>query len=380
MTLGLFVTKNAFRNRARSVLTVSSVAFSLLLLTLMMTVWRSFYLDKGSDESAQRLLTRHRVSLANFLPSYYRERIRSIPGVVHVVPYSWFGGKYKDEKAENFFAQFGTDPTEFLKIYKDYKLTPEEANNWQRDRAGAIADEHLAKKLGWKVGDRITIKGTIYPVNLELTIRGLYKPVTTNDTLFFNSTYVEEAVSWFKGQAGTFVILADSPQSVGTVATAVDDTFRNSPQPTKTESEKAFLLGFISMLGNVKAFILFICGAVVFAILLVSANTMAMSIRERTREVAVLKTLGFTGRTILTLFVGEAMTLALIGGVLGTLGATGLVGLIAGLGGMFARLQVNAPTMGVALVVACLVGFLSAFVPSYHASRLGIVEGLRHIG
>lgn len=381
MTLSLFVTKNAFRNRLRSGLTVLSVAFSLLLLTLMMTVWRSFYLDKGSDESAQRLLTRHKVSLANFLPGYYRERIRSVPGVLHVVPYSWFGGKYKDEKSQTFFAQFGTDPAEFLKIYQDYKLTPEEANNWVRDRAGAIADEHLAKKLGWKVGDKITIQGTIYPVDLELTIRGLFKPATVNDTLFFNSTYVEEAVPWFKGRAGTFVILADSPKSVSAVATAVDDTFRNSPQPTKTESEKAFLLGFISMLGNVKAFILFICGAVVFAILLVSSNTMAMSIRERTREVAVLKTLGFTRKTILLLFVGEAVALAMLGGAIGTFGATGLVSLFAWLiGGMFASLQVTGPTLGVAMAVACMVGFLSASVPSYHASQMDIVEGLRHIG
>ena len=380
MTLTHFVAKNAFRNRLRSGFTVMSVASSLLLLTLMMTVWRSFYLDKGSDESAQRLLTRHKVSLANFLPGFYRERIRSVPGVLHVVPYSWFGGKYKDEKSETFFAQFGTDPSEFLKVYRDYKLPPEQANDWVRDRAGAIADEHLAKKLGWKVGDKITIKGTIYPVDLELTIRGVFKPVTVNDTLFFNSTYVEEAVPWFKGRAGTFVILADSPQSVGTVATAVDDTFRNSPVPTKTESEKAFLLGFINMLGNVKAFILFICGAVVFAILLVSANTMAMSNRERTREVAVLKTLGFARKTILALFVGEAVTLALIGGLLGLLGASVLVKLASSAVAMFAALTVNGPTMAVALLVACMVGLLSAFVPSYHASRMDIVEGLRHIG
>src|SRR6266478_4285654 len=378
MTLSLFVTKNAFRNRLRSGLTVLSVAFSLLLLTLMMTVWRSFYLDKGSDESAQRLLTRHKVSLANFLPGFYRERIRSVPGVVHVVPYSWFGGKYKDEKPENFFAQFGTDPAEFLKIYQDYKLTPEEANNWVRDRAGAIADEHLAKKLGWKVGDKITINGTIYPVNLELTIRGLFKPVTINDTLFFNSAYVEEAVPWFKGRAGTFVILADSPQSVSTV----DDTFRNSPVPTKTESEKAFLLGFISMLGNVKAFILFICGAVVFAILLVSSNTMAMSIRERTREVAVLKTLGFTRKTVLGLFVGEAVVVALIGGVVGVIAGYGLMAMISHnpQAGFFQGIVVNPPTMALALLLAGMVGFLAALVPSYNASRVDIVEGLRHIG
>src|SRR5258706_13655798 len=127
MTLSHFVTKNAFRNRLRSGLTVLSVAFSLLLLTLMMTVWRSFYLDKGSDESAQRLLTRHKVSLANFLPGFYRERIRSVPGVIHVVPYSWFGGKDKAEKPNNFFPQFGQDPAQFFKIIQDSNVTPEEA-------------------------------------------------------------------------------------------------------------------------------------------------------------------------------------------------------------------------------------------------------------
>ncbi len=380
MTLAHFVTKNAFRNKRRSLLTVGSITFSLLLLTLMMTIWRSFYLDKGSEDSAQRLMTRHRVSLANFLPEFYRARIRSVPGVTHVVPITWFGGKYKDDKAENFFAQFGTDPTEFFKVYTDYVTPPEQITAWQRDRAGAIVDEHMAKKYGWKVGDKITLKGTIFPMNLELNIRGIYKPPTPTDTLYFDTKYVEESVRWFKGSAGLFASIADSPQNVGRVATSIDDVFRNSPQPTKTESEKAFLLGFISMLGNVKAFILFICGAVVFAILLVSATTMAMSIRERTREVAVLKTLGFPRKTILALFIGEGVTLALIGGILGSLGAAGLGALASQGGGLLNGLRVTPATMAVALVVSCLVGFCSAFVPSYTASRLNIVEGLRHIG
>ena len=157
-------------------------------------------------------------------------------------------------------------------------------------------------------------------MDLELTIRGIYTPDQATNSLYYNQTYVEEAVSYLKGQTGFFTILAKTPQDVPKIRPAVDEMFRNSPQPTKTETEKAFQLGFVAMLGNVKAFILSICMAVVFAILLVSANTMAMSIRERTREVAVLKTLGFTRRTILSLFVGEAVTLALVGGVLGSLG------------------------------------------------------------
>jgi len=380
MTLARFVSKNAFRNKRRSVLTVLSVAFSLLLLTLMMTIWRAFYLDEGSAESAQRLVVRHRVSLTFSLPAYYREKIRSLPGVVAVVPVSWFGGIYKDQKPENFFAQFGTDPEEFFKVFRDVAIPADQVTAWQRDRQGVIVDDTLASKYGWKVGDRIILQGTIYPVNPELNIRGIFHAVPDDKSIYFNAKYVEEAVPWFKGKAGTFSILAASPADVSKVATAVDDMFRNSPQPTKTETEKAFQLGFLAMLGNVKAFILSICGAVVFAILLVSANTMAMSIRERTREVAVLKTLGFTRRTILGLFVGEAVVLALIGGIGGSLVAY-LLGMGAAKAGGFAgALHVKLATMAVAWVAAAFMGFFSALVPSYHASRLGIVEGLRHIG
>ena len=292
MTLTRFVTKSAFRNKRRSILTVLSISFSLILLTLMMTIWRGFYIDKGSAESAQRLVMRHRVSLTNFIPGYYREKIRTIPGVVAVVPNSWFGGIYKDAKPENFFAQFGTDPDEFFKVFTDFKIPDDQLAAWQRDQAGVVVDSKLAEKFGWKVGDRINLKGTIYPTNLELTIRGIFTAPQPTQSVYFNFKYVEEAVAWAKGQAGTFGILADSAEDVPKVASAADAMFHNSPQPTKTESEKAFQLSFVASLGNVKAFILSICLAVVFATLLVSANTMAMSIRERTREVAVLKTLG----------------------------------------------------------------------------------------
>jgi len=383
MTLTRFVSKNAFRNKRRSILTVLSIGFSLLLLTLMMTVWHAFYIDQGSPESALRLVTRHKVSLTFELPSYYREKIRAVPGVAAVVPISWFGGKYKDDKPENFFAQFGTDPDEFFKVYTDLKMPADQIAAWQHDRQGVIADKTLANKYGWKIGDRIVLIGVIYPVNLELNLRGIYTTEPDDQAVYFNTKYVEEAVPTFKGKAGTFGILANSSDDVGKISGAVDQMFHDSPQPTKTESEKAFQLGFVAMLGNVKAFILSICGAVVFTILLVSANTMAMSIRERTREVAVLKTLGFRRETILGLFVGEAVTLALVGGILGSLGAVGLAELAAhsnGGGGFFAAMKVTPGTMAVALSVSIFVGFISAIVPSYTASRVNIVEGLRHIG
>jgi putative ABC transport system permease protein len=382
MTLTRFVTKNAFRNKRRSTLTVLSIAFSLLLLTLMMTIWRAFYLDQGSAESSERLVTRHRVSLTFSLPGFYREKIRAIPGVVSVVPVSWFGGIYKDQKPENFFAQFGTDPEEFFKTFRDMQMPEDQAKAWQRDRQGVIVNDTLAAKYGWKLGDRIVLQGTIYPVNLELNVRGIFHSVPDNKSVYFNSKYVEEAVPFFKGQAGTFSILAASPSDVGKVASTVDDMFRNSPQPTKTESEKAFQLSFVAMMGNVKAFILSICSAVVFATLLVSANTMAMSIRERTREVAVLKTLGFTRQGVLGLFVSEAVALSLAGGLVGAslgwflvYGITHSPQFIS-----FFPMKVTPAIWLVALFTSGVVGLLSSAVPSYHASQINIVDGLRHIG
>lgn len=382
MTLTRFVTKNAFRNKRRSTLTVFSIAFSLLLLTLMMTIWRAFYLDNGSAESAERLVVRHRVSLTFSLPSFYREKIRAIPGVRAVVPVSWFGGIYKDQKPENFFAQFSTDPEEFFKVYRDVQMPAEQLAAWEHDRQGAIVDDTLAQKYGWKLGDRIVLQGTIYPLNAELNIRGIYHSNPAFKSVYFHTKYVEESVNFFKGQAGTFSVLVDSPSDVSKVASAIDDTFRNSPQPTKAESEKAFGLEFVAMMGNVKAFILSICSAVVFATLLVSANTMAMSIRERTREVAVLKTLGFTRGSVLGLFVSEAVALSLVGGLIGV-----------GLGWLMVYGLTHSPqffsffplkvTVGIGLasmLTSGLVGLLSAALPSYHASQVNIVDGLRHIG
>ncbi|MFZ0760810.1 MAG: FtsX-like permease family protein [Candidatus Sulfotelmatobacter sp.] len=383
MTLGSFIVRNTFRNKRRSLLTMLSIGFSLLLLTLMIAIWRMFYIDVGAADTAKRVITRDRISLAFFLPGYYREKIRSIPGVVAVVPETWFGGRYKDDRPENFFAQVATDPDEYLKVASDKFVPPDQVLAWQRDRAGALVDVALAKKYGWKIGDKITLLGTIFPVNPELTIRAIYHRDPPQNTLYFNAKYLEEAVPWFKGQAGWYATQVAQPSDVARVSTEIDDMFRNSPDRTKTESEKAFQLSFVATLGNVKAFILGICGAVVFAILLVSANTMAMSVRSRTREVALLKTLGFTRRRVLSLFVFEAVALAVSGGLLGILGAAGLIQLLTHSSialGVPIDMKVTLPTVGVSLLVAATVGFVSGYIPAYGASRIDIVEGLRHIG
>jgi len=383
MTLGSFVVRNTFRNKRRSLLTMISISFSLLLLTLMICIWRSFYVDQVAPEASRRLIIRDKVSLAFFLPAYYRDKIRSVPGVTAVVPMTWFEGRYIDNRPEHFFARLATDPDEYLKVASDKITPPDQLKAWQQDRAGALVDETLVKKYGWKLGDRIHIQGTIFPADLDLTIRAIYHRDPPQNALYFNAKYLEEAVSWFKGQAGWYGAQVDSADHVASASKQIDDMFRNSPLPTKTESEKAFLLGFVASLGNVKAFILGICGAVAFAIMLVSANTMAMSVRSRTREVAVLKTLGFTRNRVLSIFVSESIALSVAGGVLGILVAipviAGMTQRFIGLG-IPLNMRVTVPTAVLSLLAALTLGIVSGCLPAYRASRMGIVDGLRHIG
>ncbi|PYX40512.1 MAG: hypothetical protein DMG81_06005 [Acidobacteria bacterium] len=382
MTLAQFVAKNAFRNRRRSVLTILSITFSLLLLTVMMSIWRGFYIDQGAPDSALRIMTRHRVSLAFFLPAYYRNKIRVLPGVTHVVAMTRFGGKYKDDRPENFFAQFATDPSEYMEVAADKIVPAEQVKAWQQDRTGCLVDQALASKHHWKIGDRVVLLGNIFPTNLELTIRGIYSMDPPNNSLYFHAKYLEESIGWFKDKAGFYFIRVNSPSDVARVSREIDDVFHNLPEPTKSESEKAFQLDFIATLGNVKAFILGICGAVVFAILIVCANTMALSIRERTREAAVLRTLGFTRARLLSLCLAESVTVAVLGGVVGVFLATALLYLIgkSPLPGLPTAMKVTVPITLLSLAAAALVGLLSALVPAYNASRSDIVEGLRHIG
>jgi putative ABC transport system permease protein len=381
MTLTQFVTKNAFRNKRRTILTVISISVSLLLLTLMMTVWRAFYIDKGAPESALRLVTRHRVSLTNMMPLAYESKIQSVPGVVAVASMNWYGGKYKDDKPENFFAQFYVEPENIVQVYTDWQIPEDQQQAWFKDRAGCAVGKQLADRLHFKIGDKVHLQGSFLP-DVDLTVRAIIGGPEVNDAMWFNRKYVDESTQWVSSQSGMYAIRVASENDVPTVTRTIDGMFHNSPEPTKTETEKAFQLGFIAMMGNVKAFILGISGAVVFAILLVSGNTMAMSIRERIREVAVLKTVGFTRNRVLTLFVGEAVAVSLFGGIVGITLASGLIQGLAQspMGGMFRAAKVNGPTALVALGVAALVGFISAFLPSYRASKLNIAEGLRHLG
>ena len=306
MTLGSFVVRNTFRNKRRSLLTMISISFSLLLLTLMICIWRSFYVDQVAPEASRRLIVRDRVSLAFFLPAFYREKIRAVAGVTSVRRSTWFGGRYIDDRPEHFFAQMGTDPDEYLKVASDKIVPADQVKAWQQDRAGALVDVTLAKKYGWKIGDRDYFAGEYFPDEPGSDDSRHLSPRSSSEcaVLQLPSTWKRLCRGSKGRRAGTprrsiRRTMYRAPRGRLMTCSA---TRRCRPRP---RARRAFQLGFVASLGNIKAFILGICGAVVFTIMLVSANTMAMSVRSRTREVAVLKTLGFTRQRVLSIFVSE---------------------------------------------------------------------------
>jgi putative ABC transport system permease protein len=292
----------------------------------------------------------------------------------------WFGGIYKEPS--NFFANFATDTDQFFQVYPDLAISKEEQEAFKTDRTGAIVGDNLAKRFGWKVGDRIFLKGSTFPVDVELTIRGVYSGGSDLGTsLYFQWKYFSELLN-NAGFVGTYTIRARSPEDVPRIAEQVDETFRNSSYPTKTETERAFILGFVSMLGDVQLFITSIVSVVVFTIILVAANTMAMSIRERVREIGVLKALGFRSSQVLTMLVGESVLLSLLGALMGSWGARflfGSVDIALLTAGFMQRFHVTPGTLILCLLIGLFVGICSASIPAWRASQRPVVDALRRV-
>ncbi len=380
------ITKNSFRNRRRSLLTIVSLAASLCLLGLLLTIYHAFFLTEVTEDQALRLITRNRVSLANPLPLSYQQQIKQVPGVKEVMITQWFGGTYKDARdPANFFARFAVEADKFPLVNPEYKLTESEKQAFINDRTGCIVGRKTAARHNMKIGDKVTIVGDIFPVTLELTVRGIYNGTTDNESLFFHYKYLNESLrntAGFSDVVGTFSVRMERAEDANNIAKAIDDMFRNSTAQTKTETEQAFQLSFLAFLGNVKLILLSICAAVTFTILLVSGNTMAMAVRERVREVGVLKTLGFTNGIVLWLMVGEAMVISLIGGLLGLALAWGFCILLRQAPSSMTFMdmsQFTLPTsvITICLLVAALIGLVSSFIPAWGASRRSIVEALK---
>jgi putative ABC transport system permease protein len=370
------ILKNILRNKIRTSLTLLSLIVSIFLIISLATVLTE--MERGTAESSPlRLVSRHAVSLAFVLPMAHLQRIKTVPGVKDAMPFNWFGGIYKDEK--NFFANFAVDATKLRDIVTELKMSDAQWQAFINDRQGAIVGQKLVTLYGFTPGQRITLKSPIYNAEVEFIIRGV---CTGGDekTLFFHQEYINELLPDFaKDKASTFSIMANSAEDVPKVAQAIDSIFVNSDAPTKTETEKEFALSFQTMFGGVKQFMYGIMAAITFSVLLVMGNTMAMTVRERTKEVGTLKAIGFQRWTIAALFLGEALTVSCIGALIG-IGGSVLLYRSVDLGLLipfFSSFVPTSQTLIGAFILSLGVGLISVVYSAYRVSSLTIAQALK---
>lgn len=343
-------------------------------------VYRAMGTPYQGADTTPRMMVRRLSGIVYSMPSSYGDRIRGVPGVVAVSRMNWFGGYWVDPA--NQFANFAVDADTVFDVVGSATIPAEQLQAFQRERNAAVASQTLANKYKWKIGDRITLLGSPYPLRPELVLRGIFAG-GAQDHFYFHYDYLNEALGGHFDQVGLFWIRIQGPESASRVSQAIDVMFSNTDAETKTESENSFLLGFISMLGNVRAMLLMIGSAVAFAILLIVANTMAMSIRERFSEAAVLRVLGFRASHILSLFVGESLLLTLIGAILGVGGAKLLfdsLALTRVTAFVWADLRVRPDTLAFCFVAALLIALLASGLPAYRAARANLAEALRFVG
>jgi putative ABC transport system permease protein len=377
------VWRNLLRRKVRTTFTLLSIMVAFVLFGYLSAVRVAF--GMGVDVAgADRMMVIHKVSLIQPLPESYLGRIAAVDGVADISHMAWFGGVYQDPR--NFFAQFAVDPESYLRLYPEIVLSDEEREAWLRNRTGAIVGRVTADRFGWEVGDRIPIEGTIFRTRSgptwEFTIDGIYEAGTEGydtSTFLFHHEYLMEANALGQRFIGQFIIRIDDPAQSAAVAAAVDVRFANSPAETRTSTEQAFLQGFADQIGNIGAIVTAILGAVFFTILVITANTMAQSIRERTNELAVLKTLGFTDRRVLALVLIESLALAVTGGAVGLGLGWLLIGLGDPTGGFLAVFLIPTRDLVVGGALVVLLGFASGAVPALLATRLRIVDALRKV-
>ena len=370
---------NLLRKKLRTVLTIGSFFVALFLFGLLAILDLTF--DMGVElASAERLAVINRASLIQPLPIAYRDQIASVPGVELVTHANWFGGVYQDEK--NFFPQFAVEPESWLAMYPEFKVAEDQWKAFREDREGAVAGRATAKRFGWKLGDRIPIKGTIFPGTWEFNLRAIYEGTRPSDDetqfWFHYATLEQRVAQFFQGLVGWYVVRVNDPADAARIVKTIDDRFANSSWETRTQTEGAFAAGFANQMGNIKL-ILMLIGTVVFAtLLLVTGSTMAISVRERTAEIAVLKAVGFPDRAVLGLVLAESLTHALVGGALGLLLAKGMTlnGDPTGMLGIF-HLRVGSMVWGLALALA--VGAAAGALPAIGAMRLRVVDAMRRV-
>lgn len=382
MKFGRIIWANLLRKKVRLLLTIGSFAVALFLFSFLAVVRDAF--GRGADvASANRLIVINRTSIINLIPLSYSDKILRIPGVKNVAHYNWFGGIYQEEK--NFFPQFVIDPVNQREVYPELVVPDDQWNAFLKDRQGAIAGVKTAERFHWKIGDRIPIKTTLYGGgSWEFNLEGIYhgkRPQDDETQFWFQWDYFEERIPQaIKGQIGWYVLRVNNPDDAPRIAKAIDAEFANSPNETKTESESTWAANWVKQFGNIQLLIVSIGTVVFFTLLLVTGNTMAISVRERTSELAVFKAIGYSDLSILLFVLAEALAIALIGGGLGLIFARLAIPILANaLSGLLPSIVLSAPILLFGLAVAIFTGILSGLLPGYGAMRLRVVNALRRV-
>ena len=377
--------RNTFRHKLRTTLTILGITIAILSFGLLRTFINAWY-SGAEASSASRLVTRNATSLVFPLPLAYKDKIRQVDGVKQISWGNWFGGVYIEEK--NFFANYAVEAKSYIELYSEYVLPQDQKEAFFRDRRACFAGRKLVERFHWKIGDIITLKGTIFLGNWEFVLRGIYYGKNENAdeaVFFFHWDYLNEVLkkrgSIFADQVGFYMIGVKDPNRAAEVAQAIDKTFKNSLAETLTETEKAFVLSFISMSNAIIVAIQLVSFVVIIIIIAVAANTMAMTARERIGEYAIFKTLGYRGWRIAGMIVGESLVISMIGCLLGialTPPATAVFRKL--LGAYFPGFTVKMETVYMALGASILVGLCAAIIPTWRAVNIRIADGLRRIG
>lgn len=386
MKLLKLIVKNAFRHKLRSFLTIVGIAIAVMAFGLLRTVVTVWYAGVEAS-SVNRLITRHSVSFIFPLPLAYRDQIATVPGVKQVSYANWFGGTYVDKS--QFFARMAIDAETFFDVYSEFLISPEELAAFKKERNACIVGTDLVKRYGFKVGDIIQIEGDIYPGQWQFVVRGIYHPkdkATDPQNMLFHWQYIEERLRQETpgraGYVGWYVVTMNNPIDAATISSQIDHLFANSRAETKTETEREFSQGFLAAFNSVIVAMNFLSFVIIGIIMLVLGNTMIMSARERTREYAVLKTLGFSGKQLTLIIGGESFLISIFGGVLGLLITFPMVdGFQKAMpGGFFPYFFIDPITIMLAVSSALFVGLAAAIFPIQRALNTRIVDGLRFVG
>jgi putative ABC transport system permease protein len=377
--------RNTLRHPLRSSLTIAGMALAILAFCLLRTMVAAWYSGVAAS-SPVRLITRNSISLVFSLPLAYYPKIAATPGIVNLAYGTWFGGIYIDER--NFFPQFAVYLPKYLEIYPEYVVSPDQKLELLQDRRGCVAGRQLAQRYGWRLGDSIVVRGTIYPGEYRFVLKAIYQgrdPTTDENRLFFHWDYLNETMKKNfparADQVGWFLSQVAAPELASPVAEKIDDLFKNSLAETLTESEAAFQMGFVSMTEALLLAIQMVSWLVIGVILVLLANTMAMSARERAGEYAVLKTMGYRPRHLAGLILGESLLLAAVGGLTGLALTFPMVYVFkTKLGQYFRVFPLTDTTLALGFATALAVGVLAAILPAWRASRVGIAEALRRVG